>query len=85
MDAAPALSTSVAWDSATSTSPTEASRAGADARPLFGSLLSAFCGIGGYMQGLFRGCLSGVRAFLGMFRMLLVSETAQVELRSGRV
>ena len=39
----------------------------------------------GCMQGLFRGCLEGVKGHYGAFRVYLVSETAQVELKSGRV
>jgi hypothetical protein len=56
--------------------------AGAYSRPLFGSI-SAFCGIG----GAFRGCLGGVWEFTGvrMFRVCFVPETAEVELKSGRV
>jgi hypothetical protein len=50
--------------------------------------LSAFCGIGGVC----RGCLGdvyevlrGLRGDQGVFRVYFVSETAQVELKSGRV
>jgi NADH:ubiquinone reductase (non-electrogenic) len=47
--------------------------------------LSAFCGIG----GAFRNCSGGgkkvFRGYQGVFRVHFVSETAQVELRSGRV
>jgi len=39
----------------------------------------------GFIQGLSRGCLAGVRVYEGVFRVLFVSETAQVELKSGRV
>jgi hypothetical protein len=39
----------------------------------------------GCSEGLFRGCLGGVRAYWAGFRVYFVSETAQVELRSGRV
>jgi len=34
---------------------------------------------------LFRGCLGGVEGHYGVFRVYFVSETAQVELKSGRV
>jgi len=50
--------------------------------------VSAFCGTG----GAFRGCSGGVqgyygvlRGYQGVSRVHFVSETAQVELRSGRV
>ena len=50
--------------------------------------VSAFCGTGCTS----RGCLGGVwelsgglRAYYGVFRVCFVSETAQVELKSGRV
>ena len=50
--------------------------------------VSAFCGTG----GTFRGCLGGVKGvfrrsqgYLGVFKVYSVSETAQVELKSGRV
>ena len=39
----------------------------------------------GSMQGLFRGCLAGVRGHVGCLGCAFVSEMAQVELRSGRV
>ena len=46
---------------------------------------SAFCGIGGAL----RGCLGGVwevsGGIWGCFRVYFVSETAEVELKSGRV
>ena len=32
-----------------------------------------------------RGCLGGVKEHYGVFRVYFVSETAQVELKSGRV
>ena len=37
------------------------------------------------IQGLFRGCLRVVRAYEGVCRVYLMSETAQVELKSGQV
>ena len=37
------------------------------------------------MYGLMRGCLGGVRGHQGVYRARFVSETAQVELKSGRV
>jgi len=43
--------------------------------------LSAFCGIGGAC----RGCSRGVRGCQGVSRLFFVSETAPVELKSGRV
>jgi len=46
--------------------------------------VSAFCGIG----GAFRGCLGlgfEVEGVLGGVRVYIASETAQVELKSGRV
>ena len=47
--------------------------------------VSAFCGAG----GAFRGCLGGVQGVLrglrACFRVYFVSETAEVELKSGRV
>jgi len=43
--------------------------------------VSAFDGIG----GAFRGCLGGVKGHYGVFRVYFVSETAQVELKSGGV
>ena len=39
----------------------------------------------GCMQGLFRGCLGGVKGHYGVFRVYFVSKMAQVELKSGRV
>jgi len=39
----------------------------------------------GFIQGLFRGCSGGVRGYLGVSWVCLVSETAQVELNSERV
>jgi len=39
----------------------------------------------GCTSGLFRGCLEGVRGYQGVPRVYFVSETAQVELNSGRV
>ena len=45
--------------------------------------LSAFCGIGVH-SGVVQGGV-GVREVCGVFRVYFVSETAQVELRSGRV
>jgi hypothetical protein len=39
----------------------------------------------GCMQGMFRGCSGGIRGCYGVCRVYFVSETAQVELRSGRV
>ena len=53
--------------------------------------LSAFRGIGvhlGVIYGVSRGCLGGVRGYegdQGVCRVCFVSETAQVELKSGRV
>jgi hypothetical protein len=35
--------------------------------------------------GLFTGCLGGIRGYQGVSRVIFVSETAQVELKSGRV
>jgi hypothetical protein len=43
--------------------------------------LSAFCGI----RGARRGCVARVKGCLGCVGCFLVSDTAQVELRSGRV
>jgi len=37
------------------------------------------------VQGLDRGCSGGVRGYKGVSRVCSVSETAQVELKSGRV
>ena len=39
----------------------------------------------GCVYRLFRGCTGGVRGCEGVLRMYFVSETAQVELKSGRV
>ena len=39
----------------------------------------------GCVQGLLKGCLGGVRGYEGVSRVYFVSETAQVELKSGRV
>ena len=39
----------------------------------------------GCIQGLFRGCLGCVKGHYVVFRVYFVSETAQVELKSGRV
>jgi len=39
----------------------------------------------GYIAGLLRGCLGGARGYQGAFRVYLLFETAQVELKSGRV
>jgi hypothetical protein len=39
----------------------------------------------GCIQELFRGCLAGLRAYQGVFTIYMVSETAQVELKSARV
>jgi len=58
--------------------------AGAYTRPLFGST-QRFVWDRGCLQGLFRGRLGGIRGFGGLFMVYLVSETAQVELKSGRV
>ena len=38
----------------------------------------------GCIQGLLRGCLSGFRGHYGVFMVYCVSETSQVELKSGR-
>jgi len=43
--------------------------------------VSAFCRIGGALMGR----LGGIRGCQGMSRVYFVSETAQVELKSGRV
>ena len=40
---------------------------------------------GGCMQGLISGCLEGVRGHKGASGVYFESETAQVELKSGRV
>ena len=37
------------------------------------------------MQGSLRGCAGGVKGYQGVFGVCIVSETAQVELKSGRV
>jgi hypothetical protein len=47
--------------------------------------VSAFCGIRGCIYELFFGCLAGGRGHQGVFRVYFVSETAQVEMKSGRV
>ena len=39
----------------------------------------------GCVQRLFRGCLRDVKRYQGVLRVYFVSETAQVELKSGRV
>ena len=39
----------------------------------------------GCIQGLFRGCSGGIKGHCGVCRVYFVSETAQVELNSGRV
>jgi len=39
----------------------------------------------GCTQGLCRGCFGGVRGYEGGFRLYFVSETAQVEPKSGGV
>ena len=39
----------------------------------------------GCIKGLFRGCLDGVRGYQGLLDVYFVSETAQVELKSGRM
>jgi len=39
----------------------------------------------GCIEGLSRGCLGGVRGYWGVFGVYYESETAQVELKSGRV
>ena len=39
----------------------------------------------GCLFELFKGCLGGVRGYEGVFRVYIVSETAQLELKSGRV
>jgi hypothetical protein len=46
--------------------------------------VSAFCAIGGALR-ICRGCLEGLRRYQGVFRVCFVCETAQVELKSGRV
>ena len=57
---------------------------GAYTRPLFGST-ERFLWDRGCTSGLFRGCLGGVKWYLGEFRVYFVSETAQDELKSARV
>ena len=50
--------------------------------------VSALCGIGvhfGGLSGIFRWCPVGVRGYEGVFMVYSVSETAQVELKTGRV
>ena len=62
--------------------------AGAYTRPLFGFNLSALYGIGDARRGCVarvKGVLEGVRGCVGCVGCFLVPETAQVELRSGRV
>jgi len=39
----------------------------------------------GSVWGVFRGCLGGVREYLGVCRVCFVAEMARVELKSGRV
>ena len=46
--------------------------------------VSAFCGIGGAL-GLFWRYLAGATGHYGVFRVYFASETAQVELKSGRL
>jgi hypothetical protein len=47
--------------------------------------LSAFCGIRGAIRGCQGVVRGGIRRYYGVFRVYFVSETAQVELISGRV
>jgi len=51
----------------------------------FSAQLKRFLWNKGCFQGLFTGCSSGVRGHEGVCRVYFVSETAQVELKSGRV
>jgi hypothetical protein len=49
-------------------------------------IVSAFCGIGVENRVVYsRGCVGVTRGYLGGFRVHFVSETAEVELRNGRV
>ena len=47
--------------------------------------VSAFCGIGGAFRGSFRGCSGVLGGMRGCAGWVFLSETAQVELKSGRV
>jgi hypothetical protein len=47
--------------------------------------VSAFCAIGGALRGSLGGCEGCFSVYEGLFRVYFVSETAQVELKSGRV
>jgi len=69
-------------------------RAGAYTRSLFSSNLSAFCGIGGALRDslrvgvilrVFGRCRQMLGVCSGIRRVYFVSDTAQVELKSGRV
>jgi len=51
----------------------------------FSAQLKRFLWHRGCIQGLCRGCLGGVRGYQGVSGVYFVSETAQVELKSGRV
>ena len=51
----------------------------------FSAQRKRFPGGMGYISGLFKGCLGGVRGYQGVCRVYFVSETAQVELTSERV
>jgi len=51
----------------------------------FSAQLTRFLCDRGCVKGLFRGCLGGVGGYLGVFTVYFVSETTQVELKSGRV
>jgi len=43
--------------------------------------VSAFCGVGSEC----RGCVGGIRRYSGLYRVYFMSETAEVELKIGRV
>jgi len=61
--------------------------AGAYTRPLFGSTYALSVGQGvhlGGVSGVFGGCLGGIGGCEGVLRVYCVSETAQIELKSGR-
>jgi len=47
--------------------------------------VSALCGIGGARRGCLGGVYRGCQGYSGVSGVYFVSETAQVELKSGRV
>ena len=50
----------------------------------FSAQRKRFCGIGVAFMGCFGGCAGDVMGYEGLFKVYSVSETAQLELKSGR-